>query len=331
VSLRFISYGGGVQSTALLVLAATRDPRFEDVMGGQVTDAVFANVGDDSEHPDAMRWIRDIATPWAAERGVTVHEVAKARRDGSTETLFEEALRTNTPAIPVRAANGAPGARSCTANYKIAPIAKWAKARGASPDDRATVAIGISTDEFERAGRRRDIPHEVAVYPLLDLGMSRNDCQRLNVATFGAEAPKSSCWFCPFHTPAVWAEMRRDEPALFEQSVQLERAINRRRAETTCHAQGVPSVNVEQVPEVEGSDVPLLDVLANWRGTCPECGRTRRLDGPGALMPPHAADPVWLTRFARPLDEAVGVKGDTLPGFEHSIGETGCDEGACFT
>ena len=41
-------------------------------------------------------------------------------------------------------------------------------------------------------------------------------------------------------------------------------------------------------------------------------------------------DHVWLTRFNKPLDEAIGEAQDKLPGFE-SIGETGCDEGYCFT
>jgi hypothetical protein len=43
MSVRAISYGGGVQSTALLVLAARREIDFPL--------AIFANVGDDSEHP----------------------------------------------------------------------------------------------------------------------------------------------------------------------------------------------------------------------------------------------------------------------------------------
>lgn len=41
-ALRVISYGGGVQSTALLVLAASGRIDFRTFL--------FANVGDDSEH-----------------------------------------------------------------------------------------------------------------------------------------------------------------------------------------------------------------------------------------------------------------------------------------
>jgi hypothetical protein len=44
VPITVISYGGGVQSTALLVLAIQRQL-------GPVDAALFANVGDDSEDP----------------------------------------------------------------------------------------------------------------------------------------------------------------------------------------------------------------------------------------------------------------------------------------
>lgn len=40
---------------------------------------------------------------------------------------------------------------------------------------------------------------------------------------------KSSCFFCLFHRPAVWADQARDEPDLFAQSVYLEDTLNRRR------------------------------------------------------------------------------------------------------
>lgn len=231
MTLRIISYGGGVQSTALVVMAALRDPRLEDVMGGPVDAAVMANVGDDSEHPDALRWVRDVVKPWADERHFPVHEVERVRRDGTTETLLQKLHRTERSVdIPVRMANGAPGNRSCTADFKIRVIAKWLKAAGASADDPATIAMGISTDEVQRIGNRRHTnPWEVPVYPLIDLGMDRSACQLLNVTTFGQPAPKSSCWFCPFHRPQVWAEMRRDEPELFWKSVDLERMLNERR------------------------------------------------------------------------------------------------------
>lgn len=273
--LRTISYGGGVQSTALVILAATRDPDFEEVMGGRVANALFANVGD--EHPATLEFVRHVVQPWAMERDVYVRELQRRKRDGEIETLMGRLTREGSRSlpIPVRMSNGAPGNRSCTADFKIKVVGKWLKQYGASADNPAQVAIGISTDEVQRVSNKRIEAYEVPVYPLIELGWDRSRCQALIVETFDRPAPKSSCFFCPFHRPAVWAEMRRDEPDLFWQSVELERLLNERR-----------------------------DVLRK--------------------------DHVYLTRFARPLDEAIGEAQTQLPGFE-SIGETGCDEGYCFT
>ncbi|MFF0521516.1 hypothetical protein ACFYTC_22640 [Actinomadura nitritigenes] len=56
--------------------------------------------------------------------------------------------------------NGAPGTRSCTADFKIRVIGRWLKAHGASPETPATIAIGISLDEIHRANTRRHEPYE---------------------------------------------------------------------------------------------------------------------------------------------------------------------------
>jgi hypothetical protein len=132
--------------------------------------------------------------------------------------------------IPIRMDNGAPGNRSCTADFKIKVIGKWLKANGASKDNPATVCIGISTDEIQRVNRKRAEAYENPVYPLIDLGLDRSACQQI-IADYGWPVPpKSSCYFCPFHRDQTWAEMRRDEPELFDKSVALEATLNERRA-----------------------------------------------------------------------------------------------------
>lgn len=281
MTLRTISYGGGVQSTALVVLAT--QGRLDDILGGPVDAALFANVGDDSEHPGTLRFVRDVMVPWAAERGVPVHELHRVKRDGTEETLMGRLTKEGSRSlpIPVRMSNGAPGTRSCTADFKIGVVGKWLKANGASADDPATVCIGISTDEIQRVGNKKVMPYERPVYPLIALGLDRSACQRV-IADAGLPVPgKSSCFFCPFHRPQVWAEMRRDEPELFQKSVDLERLLNDR----------------------------------------------RRMLG---------KDEVFLTRFARPLDEAVGEAQDMLPlGPAFGVGamdnDEGCESGYCWT
>jgi PP-loop superfamily ATP-utilizing enzyme len=221
--LQVISYGGGVQSTAMLVLAAQK------IIDYPI--ALFSNVGDDSEHPATLDYVRNIATPWAAEHGIEVHELQRIKRDGTVETLWGRLTKegSRSVGIPVRMSNGAPGNRSCTVDFKIKVVGKWLKQHGANPKNRARVAIGISTDEIQRMSDRFREPYQIIDYPLIDLLISRSRCEQI-IADAGLPVPpKSSCFFCPYHRPQTWREMRRDEPELFQKSVELERHLNTRR------------------------------------------------------------------------------------------------------
>ncbi|WP_411150557.1 phosphoadenosine phosphosulfate reductase [Streptomyces sp. A30] len=222
--MKVISYGGGVQSTALLVLAARKEIDFRTFL--------FANVGDDSEHPATLAYVREIAIPYAARAGIEVHELKRRRRDGTTETLMQRLNRPDTRSIPipVRMANGAPGRRNCTADFKIKVVGRWLREHGATADHPAAVGIGISLDEIHRANRRRSESHELIEYPLLDLGLRRDDCERIIAEAGLPVPPKSSCFFCPFRTVGAWRHQRRHEPELFALSVRLEETINGRRA-----------------------------------------------------------------------------------------------------
>lgn len=224
MALRVFAHGGGVQSTAALVLSAQ----------GRIDFPVhlFSNVGDDSEHPATLRYVREVSMPYAKAHGIELHELHKTRRDGSRETLYGRLTKEGSRSlpIPVRMSDtGAPGTRSCTVDFKLRVIWKWLKAHGASADNPATTGIGISVDEIERAGRGKEMPWERRTYPLLDLGLRRVDCLNVIADAGLPEPPKSACYFCPFHRPSVWSEMRRDEPELFEKSAQLEEMLNERR------------------------------------------------------------------------------------------------------
>jgi hypothetical protein len=229
VTLRIISYGGGVQSTALVVLAATGQL-------GHVDAAVWSNVGDDSEHPKTIDYVRDVATPWAAEHGLEVVTTQKTRRDGTPVTLLGEIRRkTSSIPIPVHMENGAPGRRTCTGEFKIKVISKWLRQHGATEQDPATVIVGISVDEIERLNNRRVGKLEVVEYPLVDRRLTRADCMQI-ISSAGLPVPvRSACYFCPYQSPSKRAEQRRDEPELFWKSVEIERLIVER-----CDTLGKP-------------------------------------------------------------------------------------------
>lgn len=223
--LEAASYGAGVQSTAMLVLAAQRKikPRL----------FIFANVGNDSEHPASLDYLTDHAHPYALANGIELVEVQKVWKRGElagqTDTL-RQALDRGERSIPFRREkDGPPMNRSCTSNYKTDPVRDELRRRGASADEPANIALGISVDEIERAKPGIDPrnPIQNKVYPLLDLGLRRVDCMRI-IADAGLPVPpKSSCYFCPFHSIEAWTLLRADRPDLFAQAVELEAQMNR--------------------------------------------------------------------------------------------------------
>lgn len=220
--MEVVSYGGGVQSTALLVMAA---------QGAlDVKTFLFANVGDDSEHPATLRYVREVAMPYAKEHGIAIIELHYHKRGGELETLYQHVTKPSQKMeiIPVRLQSGKPGMRSCTTNWKIRVIAQYVRKHGATKKSPAYMHMGISLDEFRRM-RISDDPCRINVYPLIDRRMNRQDCMNVITRAGLPVPPKSSCWFCPFHRLTQWQEMAENEPELFQRAVEMERLINERR------------------------------------------------------------------------------------------------------
>lgn len=190
---------------------------------------MFSNVGDDAEHPTTLRYVREIAIPYAAAHGFPVHEIHPVR-NGERTTIVREIVEKERDIIPFFGEAGNPLSRSCTADFKIKTIHRWLKEQGATKSEKATVLLGISTDEIERAGRGKDGAVEIREYPLLTLGMNRTDCERVIREGGLPVPPKSSCFFCPFHSELVWQELRRDDPALFQRAQEIEDAVQARKA-----------------------------------------------------------------------------------------------------
>lgn len=221
--IKVVSYGGGVQSTALLVLAAMGKIDYKTFL--------FCNVGDDSENPETLEYVKQIAKPYASMHGIELIELQRTFQDGRIATsLYQNITRPGSKSIgiPVRMSNGAPGNRSCTVDYKIRVVDKWLREHGAKKSG-AIVALGISLDEFHRARNDSGEPWKKLDYPLLDLRLNRQDCTNIIQSAGLPIPPKSSCYFCPFHRIATWQEMRHNQPDLFQKACDLEAFINERR------------------------------------------------------------------------------------------------------
>ena len=258
--MRTFSFGAGVQSTAVLVLQAQgRLPEPYDAF-------LFANVGDDSEHPDTLRYYREIHVPYAEKHGIHLEEVRRVKRDGTTPTIYQELLDlpdSRGAGIPVYMSNGAPGRRSCTADFKIHVIRKWQRQNGSSKENPAVCGLGISMDEIQRARTDSGFPDQTLDYPLLDLRLRRIDCYQIIEEAGLPKPPRSACYFCPFHSMEAWRTLKRETPDLFQKAVELEEAINVKRARLVA---------------------------------------TNLVTG---QQPNLRSEQVWLTRKLRPLDQVV--------------------------
>src|SRR5689334_21506125 len=112
--LRVFRFGGGVQSTAVLCLAAQGKIPYDHF--------VFAHVGADSENPDTLDYIERYTKPFCEAHNLSFVTVQKRVR-GIKEpvTLVGELRRAKKSVIiPVRmAGSGALGNRNCTTDFKI--------------------------------------------------------------------------------------------------------------------------------------------------------------------------------------------------------------------
>ena len=254
MTLRVFSYGGGVQSTAALVLAAQGKIDFPIFL--------FCNVGEDSESPESLRYVREVAMPFAAEHGIELHELHREMKDGSTETILGRIHRTaKSEVIPVRhERNGPPMGRSCSADFKRRVSGMWLEAHGATAENPATVGLGFSTDEVERANPARAESHEVLVFPLIDLGLNRNRCETV-IANAGLPVPgKSACWFCPFHRLTYWGDLARRRPERFDDAVAIEEHLTCKVGQPVFLTRtGRPLAEI--ATQVQGSLLDALDAL----------------------------------------------------------------------
>lgn len=240
-TLRVFSFDGGVQSTSVMVLqVAGRIPPYDAF--------VFANVGEDSENPDTLAYIKEHTLPYAERHGLALIEVSKGN-------LLERVMGpTKSVHVPghVRNAQGRVRRlhRNCTDDYKVRAIDDWIKAGSVSA---ATVGLGISLDEYERvkdtrwhddyAGRKLGFWKQ-REYPLIDLRLKRADCERI-IADAGLPVPpKSSCFYCPFRTSSEWIELKKQQPDLFDRAVEIDERIRAKpssvQGRVSLHRSGFP-------------------------------------------------------------------------------------------
>lgn len=187
------------------------------IAGGTIPrpDAIiFADPG--NEKPETYSYLAEYAAPYAKENGLEIivlgeEWITKHYAADLFTYCMEHRMLPGTWVI------------WCTDRYKVKPLERWRRQyMGASKDNPIESWIGITTDEKRRATPSR-IPSEVKRYPLIELSMSRQDCEVAIVAAGLPVPPKSGCWFCPFQKKSAWQTMKRNDSEKFALALTLER------------------------------------------------------------------------------------------------------------
>jgi hypothetical protein len=221
VTKRFLAFGAGKQSTALLVLSALgKIHKFDS--------AIFADTQDEPA------WVYENLSfyeKWARERGIEVTTVTKGKLSQDLRKGKEEGSRIVTLPAWTLGEDGREGLlrRQCTREYKGAVVEKEIRRQlGYAPrkrvKEKVVVSLGITTDE---AGRMKPSPTKWIEnnWPLIDLRMSRQDCVAF-LEREGLPVPrKSSCVYCPFHSDSFWKDLKRNHPAEFDKAVKTDELI----------------------------------------------------------------------------------------------------------
>jgi len=223
--LRVLSLGAGVQSSTLALMAARGEIAPPDC-------AIFADTG--AEPGPVYKWLDYLETvlPYPVHRVMwktgllenIKESIAGARFAGAPFYTENEDFNRSDKEGQLR--------RQCTREFKIQAIKrKLRELLGAVKGERLAGRgvlvrqyIGISLDEVTRMKPSRDrwIEHE---WPLIDKRMTRWDCMRWLEAAGYPVPPKSSCTFCPYHSNTEWRWLRDNDPAGWQQALEVDAMI----------------------------------------------------------------------------------------------------------
>ncbi len=225
------SCGGGVQSTAVAVL----------ITQGKLPKPDYALITDNGwEKQSTWEYVNEHLIPRMEAVGVRLHIVKSA--DYVDTALLDKGGYVLVPAY-IKDATGKVGKLKTRGSilWKATVARKWMREQGIK---RADNWLGMSTDEQRRA-RPSTLRWVQLRYPLIDLGISREDCLWLISNAGWPRPPRTSCYLCPHQDDASWLRTRQQYPDDWELAVKAEQQIQAQRPNIYLHNSAVPLPDVE--------------------------------------------------------------------------------------
>lgn len=255
-----VSYGGGIQSTALAHLVINRHPELMAVVDSLPDCFIFADTGDEPEsvYETVDRTSKDLAS---ADIPLLIVRKSKSSLSEELKRKVEAGIR-GIDCPPFYLATGTPSggivSRQCTAAWKVEVLDREKKAlaginlRKKSHRELAPAVdawLGISVDEASRMRTPKE-SWQRYVYPLVYMGWTRQDCIKY-LRDLGISATRSACSYCPFHSDGEWRRIKKEEPKAWAQAVAFEKWLHNK------HDQGVKIAGINGKPYLHKSKVPL--------------------------------------------------------------------------
>ncbi|MBW2690666.1 MAG: hypothetical protein JRC99_12130 [Deltaproteobacteria bacterium] len=220
-----VCYGGGVDSTAMLI--AMRD-------AGIVPDLItFADVG--GEKPDTYHYVRSMDS-WLVKNGfpkvtwckkITTDRVEYSDLEGNcvdNETLPSLAFGMKSCSIKWKAGPQDYHVKGCKSGpNKCDPHPIWIESRETGIKPVKLIGYDSSPADIRRSGKIKTEDNDFFyAYPLQDLGWKREDCVK-RIAEEGLPVPiKSACFFCPASKKWELWWLAGAHPDLFERALVME-------------------------------------------------------------------------------------------------------------
>ena len=208
--MNIVAYGGGTDSTAMIIECAKRGVKIDYIL--------FADTG--GEKPHTYQYVKTFSK-WCVENGMP--EIITVKKAGNGETLEESCLRLK--AIP----SIAYGYKTCSQKFKIQPQDKYfnnlpeAKAIW-NTGGRITKFVGYDATETTRISKAKlteDSKYEIR-FPLVEWGLTRNDCIEIIKLEGLCQPGKSACFFCPMTRPTEIRQLNHNYPELMERALTME-------------------------------------------------------------------------------------------------------------
>ena len=203
LSKRILSFGGGLQTTALAILVKQGKV--------QADEAVFADTG--CEKPETYWYMENYTKPLFEEIGIPFTCIKNEQPYYQPDLYGFLWRKEQVPNIRFR---------ECTDHFKIRPIKKYVGGH-------IVMLIGFSWDEQRRAVNRKVVKWQTPEYPLIDMRITAEGCRDI-VKDYGWPIPlKSSCFICQYQKVVEWNWLKNTHPELFQKALELEEHYHNRR------------------------------------------------------------------------------------------------------